>query len=436
MTNLSQHFTSVLGRSIHGAAFALVLLCALTLLGMTPTQAQTYSVLHNFTGGNDGATPKAGLALDRGGNLYGTTSAGGNVGSACHLFGQNNGCGTAFRLAHSGSGWTFNPLYEFMGQTDGATPSSRVVFGPDGSLYGTALYAGDDSCALGSGCGVVYKLHPPPSSCRSVLCPWQETPIFTFQDYHTQGENPSGDLIFDSLGNIYGTTITGGSPCYVCGTVFELTPSPGGGWTETLLYNFPGTTLYTPKSGVIEQGGNLYGTATGGGMGNGGVFELLSSGSGWTEKDLYAFSFDFGENAVQGGLVIDPSNHLYGGTVSGGQTNFGIVYELADSPSGNWNETTLYNFTRATGGPYANLTLDHSGNLYGTAFGDGAYHRGSVFKLTPSPSGWIYTDLHDFDVTDGEHPVSSVLIDATGNLYGTTTAGGLYGDGVVWEITP
>ena len=149
MTNLSQHFTSVLGRSIHGAAFALVLLCALTLLGMTPTQAQTYSVLHNFTGGNDGATPKAGLALDRGGNLYGTTSAGGNVGSACHLFGQNNGCGTAFRLAHSGSGWTFNPLYEFMGQTDGATPSSRVVFGPDGSLYGTAFYAGDDSCAFG-----------------------------------------------------------------------------------------------------------------------------------------------------------------------------------------------------------------------------------------------------------------------------------------------
>ena len=171
-------------------------------------------------------------------------------------------------------------------------------------------------------------------------------------------------------------------------------------------------------------------------MANGGVFELLSSGSGWTEKDLYAFSFDFGENAVQGGLVIDPSNHLYGGTVSGGQTNFGIVYELADSPSGNWNETTLYNFTRATGGPYANLTLDHSGNLYGTAFGDGAYHRGSVFKLTPSPSGWIYTDLHDFDVTDGEHPVSSVLIDANSNLYGTTTAGGLYGDGVVWEITP
>jgi hypothetical protein len=304
MATLNRSVDVLTTRSALLDAATLGLFLAMTLFTMKPAAAQTYTVLHVFTGAADGGTPKAGLTIDGRGNLYGTSSAGGNTGSNCHLISQNNGCGTVFKISPAGSGSVFTSLYRFTGQADGAPPSSRVVFGPDGSLYGTALYAGDDSCALGSGCGVVYKLSPPSSFCRTVQCAWRERPIFTFQNYQTQGENPSGDLIFDSSGNIYGTTITGGNPCYVCGTVFELTPSSGGGWTETVIYSFPGTTVYGPKSGVIQLNGNLYGTATKGGS-DGGVFALLSSGSTWTEQDLYEFSFDFAENAVQGGLVSE-----------------------------------------------------------------------------------------------------------------------------------
>lgn len=413
------------------AVVTLSLLAALTVLAAITGQAQTYTILHNFTAGNDGATPKAGLTMDRGGNLYGTTSTGGDMGGTCHNL---SGCGTVFKLAHSGSGWTLDPLYVFTGQSDGSTPSSRVSFGPDGALYGTALYEGDQSCG---NCGVVYKLNPPSTFCRTVLCSWQETPIFSFHDYQMQGMNPSGDLVFDQQGNIYGTAVEGGNPCYVCGVIFELTRS-GGSWSETVLYNFPGTTLANPQSGVIfDASGNLYGTA--GCRDNcysGGAFELTPSGGGWTEKNLYEFDYSYPGDAVPGGLVMDPMGHLYGGTIWGGQSNFGTVYELSSLPNGSWNLSTLYTFTQSSGGPYANLTMDSAGNLYGTAHGDGAHSRGSVFKLTPSSDGWIYTDLHDFDGTDGSNPISSVLIDATGNLYGTTTAGGQYGYGVVWQIAP
>jgi uncharacterized repeat protein (TIGR03803 family) len=158
--------------------------------------------------------------------------------------------------------------------------------------------------------------------------------------------------------------------------------------------------------------------------------------TGWTEKDLYTFDFGDSGDAVPGGLVVDQSNNLYGGTIWGGQTNFGTVYELDQLPNREWNASTIYTFAQASGGPYANLTMDAEGNLYGTAYGDGVFRRGSIFKLTQSSNGWIYSDLHDFDDSDGANPISSVLLDANGNLYGTTSFGGTYGYGVVWELTP
>lgn len=414
-------------------ALTVVLLFALN--AVQPARAQTLTVLHNFTDGQDGGVPTAGLSLDRAGNLYGTASQGGNTGSNCHVGFIQTGCGTVFRLARSGSGWTFSSLYQFTGLGDGAPPSSRVIFGPDGALYGTALYGGLQRCDPSwYGCGVVYRLNPPPTFCRSITCPWVNTPVYTFQ-LTTEGNNPEGDLIFDAQGNIYGTTNQGGHIDY--GVVFQLTPSSGGGWSESVLYAFPGYTLDRPESGVIfDHSGNLYGTANCNNCISGGIFELSPSGSGWTEKDLYTFDFPYDGDAVPGGLVIDQSNDLIGGTIWGGQTNFGIIYELNQLPNGSWNANTLYNFSRASGGPYANLTMDNAGNLYGTAYGDGAYSLGSVFKLTPSSNGWVYTDLHDFNGTDGKHPISSVLIDGNGSLYGTTSAGGTDGYGVAWELTP
>lgn len=438
MTRPAQAFPSTLRGSFPMIRFALGLLCALTMLATQPAQTQTYTVLHNFTGGSDGSMPKTGLSMDRAGNLYGTTYEGGNE-SNCHL-NFLRGCGTVFKLANSRSGWIFSSVYGFTGQSDGAPPSSRVVFGPDGALYGTATYGGDENCFAGEGCGLVYRLNPQATFCRSVSCTWVQKSVFTFENSPSQGQFPSGDLIFDAQGNLYGTTTAGGNTSCGdntgCGTVFELSPV-NGVWKEKILYAF-GTTLSYPSWGVIaDHSGNLYGTTSSYYEDLNGVFELSPSGSGWTENTLYEFQSG-SQNGwdIRSGLLLDQQGYLVGGTVYGGQTNFGTVFQLNPLPNGSWNLATLYNFQLAAGGPEANLTMDSAGNLYGTAFNDGGYGFGSVFKLTPSANGWIYTDLHDFDGADGLNPISSVLIDASGNLYGTASAGGAYGYGVVWEITP
>jgi len=422
------------------AKVASIVLFALSITLAHSAQAQTYTVLYNFTGGSDGATPKTGLSMDGAGNLYGTTYTGGNTGNDCVInFLTDTGCGTVFKVAHSGSGWTFSSLYKFTGQSDGDPPSSRVVFGRDGALYGTATYGGDASCDPGyDGCGLVYRLSPQPTFCRSVLCPWLQTPVFTFHNYATQGQFPSGDLIFDAQGNLYGTTIFGGSNSCGgdgCGTVFELTPS-GGGWTENLLYAFSYPTPY-PDTGVIfDRSGRLYGTTSSLTGQPGSVFQLTNSGSGWIGNSLYVFSGTQNGYDVQAGLVFDQQGYLIGATQYGGPTNFGTIFQLNPLPNGSWNFNTIYDLQQAAGGPEANLTMDSAGNLYGTANVDGSHTFGSVFKLTLTNQGWVYTDLHDFNRSDGQNPISSVLIDANGNLYGTASAGGSHGNGVVWEITP
>src|SRR5579863_561468 len=147
------------------AALVIVLSAALS----QSTQAQTYQVLHTFTGGLDGQVPFSGLTLDRGGNLYGTASQGGDLTCDAPF-----GCGTAYRLKPTGSNWTFSPLYNFTGGTDGNGPESRVIFGPDGALYGTTDTGGGSGCG-GIGCGTVFKLQPPATFCHSVFCSWTET---------------------------------------------------------------------------------------------------------------------------------------------------------------------------------------------------------------------------------------------------------------------
>ncbi len=411
----------------------MMMMLALSLVTANSAQAQSFSVVHNFSGGLDGANPYAGLTMDRAGNFYGTTYAGGS-----------SRLGTVYRLKRSGSSWIADGLYSFRGgPNDGAEPVARIIFGPDGSLYGTTSIG--DSCGA-LGCGIVFKLQPPANFCRSVSCPWTETVLHFFEGYPNDGEFASGELVFDQAGNLYGTTESGGG---YGGVLYQLTPS-GNSWTETIVHNFTSADGYEPYGGLIsDNSGNLYGATQTGGMNYAGsVFQFTHSGSGWTETLPYNFQLADGGYPTAG-VVFDGLGNLYGATSYGGRDGAGVVYELSPSGAG-WTYSLLYSFAGPDGcpfdeyigaGPWAALTVDAAGNLYGTTRCDGANQMGNVFKLTNSGGGWTYTSLHDFTGgDDGAYPLSNVFIDDNGNLYGTASGGGagtcLNGCGVVWEITP
>ena len=395
----------------------------LTVVLTQPAQAQTFKVIHTFTGGGDGANPYAGLTMDQAGNLYGTASLGGGSGN-----------GTVFRLSKKGSGWVFTPLYSFQGAPDGGTPQARVVFGPGGILYGTSSFGG--GCG---GCGTVFSLKPYPTACTTALCGWQETVLYSFQGGN-DGMNPAlGDLIFDQAGNLYGTTTGGGA--YGYGTVFELAPSQGG-WTEKVLYSFAGGSDGSqPFAGLIfDNAGNLYGTTVyAGAHGWGTVYELTPSGSGWTVNVLYGFQGGSDGREPFGGLIFDQAGNLYGDNWSAGQYDGGTVFKLAPS-NGSWTYSVVHSFDGyGYRGAAANLVMGGAGNLYGTTVnnGHGPHGSGNVFELIPSGGSWTYTSLYDFTGgNDGAEPLCNVIFDANGNLYGTTYYGGANGNGVVWEITP
>ena len=412
----------IFGTTLPSAVRALALAIALQMaLAATPAaQAQTYTVIHNFSGA-EGAYPDAGLTLDKSGNFYGTASGGGSA-----------GYGTVFKLTHSSSGWTVLPLYSFKGGYDGESPLSPVTIGPDGTLYGTTIgggYTGGNYCWDG-GCGVVFNLKPGPRAPVSALAPWTQTVLHAFTGYPYDGDQPVyGALIFDQQGNLYGTTQFGGNNGDD-GIAFKLTPY-GSGWTESILYNF-GLPTNGPESGVVmDSAGNLYGTTADGGA----VFELSPSGSGWVQTILHTFTGGNDGDLAYGGLVMDAAGNLYGAASGGGSGHSGVVYEL--SPYGDtWTYKILYSFSGGGPGPYGNLTLDAAGNLYGLTFGGGANDAGMVFKLTPTNGSWTFTDLHDFSFKTDYFPYGAVTVDANGNLYGTASESAANGKGAIWEITP
>jgi uncharacterized repeat protein (TIGR03803 family) len=429
-TTMAQDQTaaSIFDINLRTGTIALVLLVMFAVtIATAPAQAQTFTVLHAFSGGGDGGLPQAGLTMDRADNLYGTTMAGGYTGTRCNI-----GCGTVFKLTRKNSGWIFSPLYGFLGGSDGADPQAGVALGPDGSLYGTTSQQGQQNG------GTVFSLRPPPAPCRAALCPWTETVLYRFTGLLGTGDGylPSlGDLIFDHAGNVYGTTNLGGANDQ--GTVYELTRS-NGAWTESVLYSFGNPPDgQRPYSGVIsDSAGNLYGTTGRGGnrSSDGTVFQLTPSGSGWTENILYTFQNRADGAGPGAGLIFDSAGNLYGITSYGGQYGFGTAYQLSPS-SGSWTFSTIFNFADG-GGSTASLTMDAAGNLYGTL--PNAYpYDGEVFKLTPGMGGWTVTVLYRFGGgDDGSSPYGSVVLDADGNIYGTTEGGGAYGKGVVWEIMP
>ena len=379
--------------------------------------------------------------MDRSGRFYGTTRSGGYTGGNCAT---NAGCGIVFRLVHGASGWVLTPLYTFLGNDvgDGAGPGAKVVLGPDGSLYGTTIAGGGGACQAYqwlNGCGTVFKLSPPATACKTALCPWTETVLHRFAG--ADGTYPYSEVVFDQARNFYGTTLQGGASGL--GTVYELTAATGYS-SATVLHSFPsgpydGT---QPLFGrlTLDSTGNLYGTA--GSV----VFELTFPN--WTESILHQFQ----AINLNSGVIFDGSGNLFGATSYDYGITGGAVYELSPSGSG-WTEETLYSFpfgSNGGNGPNANLVMDTAGNLYGTTYGDpsngceGNEGCGTVFKLSPNQDGtWSNTFLHQFTGgADGANPISDVVFDASGNLYGTAHLGAgtgcEYGNGcgVVWEITP
>jgi uncharacterized repeat protein (TIGR03803 family) len=391
--------------------------------------AATETVLYNFRLGTGGSYPSASLVFDAAGNLYGTTGEGGVY-----------GFGVVFELApKSGGGWTKRVVHTFNPHAkDGGGPSGLVI-DKAGDLYGTTAGGGDLACSEGDGygCGVVFELTPKGNG------DWTETVLYRFNGLN--GFQPIGSVAFDGAGNLYGTTAGGGA--HALGTVFELMPKAGGGWTEEVLHSFNrnGNDGVGPYAGVIlDQAGNLYGTTVGGGTyANGTAFELSPKASGdWKEKILHSFNNNDGIGP-QASLVFDSSGNLYGTTRIGGAHNYGAVFELAPKADGTWAEKVVHSFTFGDGSnPEGSLIFDSLGNLYGTTFEGGAHNNaGVVFELSPKTG--VEEVLHSFDPRnhlDGAGPTASLIFDASGNLYGTTSEGGTgtckYGCGTVFEITP
>jgi len=420
MTRAEQHRSSEIARLAGMAGLLILLVTAIT------AQAQTFQVIHYFAGVPDGWSPLGRLSIDGGGHLYGATYIGGV---------RYNWFGVVFKMSPHGSGWIFSPIYTFTPESDGGDPYAGVLFGPDGLLYGTTNNG-----------GTVFTLQPPATFPPSFLTPWTINWLYSFPLHK---DDPVGDVVFDSAGNIYGVTATGGGDgCFNkqgCGTVYELTRSGGGGWLKTTLYTFQGGADGAYPNGVIfDSAGNLIGTTVNGGANDAGViFQLTRSGSGWSESVLHDFDCHGNDGCgPDAGLISDASGNLYGSTFSSSGYS-GVIFEFSPS-SGGWTYNKLAQIPpQYEMGPTAPLTMDSAGNLYGTIGTRDTNLPGAVFKLTRGSGGWTFTSLHDFTGgEDGDAPSSTVAIGANGNLYGTATYGGTgdcdsgHGCGVVWEITP
>ena len=400
---------------------ALVVISLALLLTSGTWAAPKYKVLHAFGAGNDGAGLFSGLLLDKRGNIYGTTIAGGP---------KENG-GTVFKLSTQASGkWAEAVLYNFCSLpecADGGGPWGGLTFDPEGNLYGTTESGGGAYKY-----GTVFELMPGTSG-------WKETVLHRF-GFDKYGCCPQASLAMDPAGDLFGTA----------NAAFALSPT-GHGWKETLLHDFTGENGdgFGPYAGVIlDAAGNVYGTTEKGGNtrcggGCGTVYELKPiSGGGWKEHILHSFGA-IGDGAIPGvgALILDSAGSLYGTTGGGGATGFGIVFKLAPGSDSPWKETILYNFKGGADGiqPSAGVVMDKAGNLYGTtsAGGTASCGCGVVYKLAPGSNGkWTYTVLHRFTGFDGAGPNANLILDSKGNLYGTTTTGGAGGYGVAFEITP
>ena len=362
----------------------------------------SFTRLAAFNGAN-GASPQGDLIADASGNLYGTTYSGGNSSPQ-----GGSGFGAVFEVAAGTHALTDLALFS---GTTGFNPYAGLISNVNGNLYGTTFVGGPGSR------GTVFKVAAGTHALSSLAA-------FNL----TNGANPISTLIADPLGNLYGTTATGGASG--AGNVFEVV---AGSNVPTTLVNFNGVNGGSPSAGLIaDAGGNLYGTtASGGANGAGTVFEVAAGAHVLTT--LASFNGTNGATPYSR-LLADTSGNLYGTTYEGGSSNLGTVFRLA---AGTHALSTLAEFDGTNGSyPYAALIADASGNLYGTTYEGGANESGTVFKIAANTHA--LTTLFSFDASTaiGGFPYGGVLADANGNLYGTTVNGGPGNFGTVFELSP
>ena len=330
------------------------------------SSGENFDIIHSFT--SEEGSPDAGLAFDRAGRVYGATGSGGSA-----------GLGLAYQIAPQGQSWTLNPLYSFLGGTNGQNPLPGII-GPDDALYGSA--AGGNDCQDGQPCGLIYRMTPAPTACLTALCSWIETVLYNFTN--AGGYDPNSNLVYDRAGNLYGIALYGGVNGQ--GTVYELTPSAGS-WTQTVLHDFTGgSDGGQPASLLLGQDGNLYGTTYAGGSsgGAGVLFQLVPSGGSWTENVIASYA-----------PCSDPYSGCPGARLI--QESLGEFYGL--------NQYNMY--------------ICRDGNCYW-------YTLGQIFKVSPSKDGWQITVLDDtYDelcggtwcYEPGGAAFNGLAIDAAGQLY-------------------
>jgi len=375
-------------------------------------------VLYSFKGGSDGLDPQAGVIADENGNLYGTT-AGGGGGTKCRD--GDEGCGIVFALATDG---TETVLHTFAGGCDGAFPFAGLIADKAGNDYGTTT--GGGICNSSVGFGTVFKITP--DGAGSV--------VYAFQG-GSAGEFPTGGVIADEKGNLYGA-IGGGDPAGCsegCGFVFEITTKS----KMRVVYNFQGGSDGDSPYGALlmDKMGNIYGTTLGGGgtscddgFGCGTVFKITPGGA---ETVLYAFQGGSDGWRPETGVIADSAGNLYGTTTAGGSGSQGTVFKVTSDGA----ESVLYAFQDGKGGiePQAGVIMDKAGNLYGTTYAGGTgCHTvgcGVVFKLAPDGTETV---LYAFANRHGASPAAGLLMGKHGDLYGTATVGGKDKDGVVFRV--
>ena len=332
------------------------------------------------------------------------------------------------------SAQTFQVIYSFRGGSSAQHPIAGVTVDQHGNLFGTTAWGGGSP----TGSGTVYELQ-------------RTSAGYVYRQLHSFGNGLDGSFPWAGVtigpdGSLYGATYTGGTTQN--GIVYNLRPpatfcrSVSCPWNETVLYNFTrGSDGGDAQGGVIfDRNGNMYGTNVNGGSGNVGVvYKMTRSGGSWAYQVIYPFTGgQDGGNPT--GLLFDGAGNLYGPAASGGLSGCsgfgcGTVFKLSPSGSG-WTEQTLYSFHDSSDGsdPQGGVIMDSAGNLYGsTCCGDGT--GGTIFELSPSGGNWIFNLLYSYNGT-GLGPYGNLVRDAAGNLYGASVFNGLYNEGVVFKLTP
>jgi hypothetical protein len=447
---------------IYAAIVGLVLVLTAAFAG---AQGNIIYALH----GIDGSFPGQ-LALDAAGNIYGSAGSGGGTGRSCH------GCSTIFKLSPATGVWTETTIYNFTGGADGGADYRGVVVDGQGNLFGVTFVGGTAPCR----CGTIFELSPTASGAYSYQL------LYSFTDFSDGGYPLS--LVIDAKGNLYATTQAGGINTNNincgsgCGAVFELSPPTvqGGSWTGTPVYAFNGWgDGITPEGLVLDNAGNLYGFAELGGdeddpncygaHGCGTAFRLSPASDGsWAFSVIYTFKPSDGAQPLSA-PVFDAAGNLYGAGFAGGKNcafdalGCGAIFELSppadetssgEPSSGTWSITHLHAFSGGYDGafPVGPLAFDAAGNIYGATFGGGStscgqsHGCGIVFKMSPAAGGgWIFTRLSAFpgQTNGGNRPEAGIILDAAGNLYGSTGYGGYQqnkpcktaqGCGVIYEL--